>query len=129
MLHKIIFLMVLLLASPVFARDWTLTWADNSNNESNFRIERGTDSGGPFVEIDTVLKDVTTYKDLGLDDQVYCYRVQAYNIAKVSGYSNVACVSGPVNDPGALTISSTTTTTTTTSTTTVIVVPRRPIAQ
>ncbi len=65
-----------------------LDWADNSSNESSFRIERGTD-GVNFAEIAFVAANVTTYSDHNLPPGTYYYRVRAANVGGYSGYSNV----------------------------------------
>lgn len=70
-----------------------LTWADNSNNETGFRIERKMGSGGSWSEIATPGESVGTYQDTGLAASTqYFYRVRAYNSSGssvvYSGYSN-----------------------------------------
>lgn len=68
-----------------------LTWADNSNNETGFRIERKTGDGGTYSEITAVGANVTGYDDAGLNPAtLYYYRIKAYNPAGSSGYSNEA---------------------------------------
>lgn len=68
-----------------------LTWADNSNNEAGFRIERKTGDGGAYSEITAVGANVTGYDDAGLNPAtLYYYRIKAYNPAGSSGYSNEA---------------------------------------
>ena len=55
-----------------------LWWHDNSNNETSFTIERATSLDGPFVVVDTVGENVTTYKDTGLaSGTTYYYRIRA----------------------------------------------------
>lgn len=67
-----------------------LSWTDNSNDEEEFVIFRGTD-GVSFVEIDTVIADVTTYNDQGLSNgQIYYYYIVARNSAGDSDASNTA---------------------------------------
>ena len=44
----------------------SLSWSDNSSNESGFHIERKTGAGGTYVEIATVGAGTTTYSDSGL---------------------------------------------------------------
>jgi len=79
-----------LTASTQGKRAINLNWTDNSNNETGFKIERGTD-GVNFSQITTVGANVTTYKNSGLTSGVtYFYRVRATNGAGDSGYSNVA---------------------------------------
>ncbi|NJM14178.1 MAG: fibronectin type III domain-containing protein [Bacteroidales bacterium] len=59
-----------------------LAWTDNSNNETGFKIERKTGSGGTYTEIATVGADVTAYSNTGLTaSTTYYYRVVAYNSA------------------------------------------------
>ena len=68
-----------------------LTWADNSNNEAGFRIERKTGDGGTYSEITAVGANVTGYNDAGLNPAtLYYYRIKAYNTAGSSSYSNEA---------------------------------------
>jgi len=56
-----------------------LTWNDNSNNETGFRIYRG-DSPTTLVEIDTIGPNQTGYDDTGLTRKTaYYYKVCAYN--------------------------------------------------
>ena len=69
----------------------TLTWADNSSNESGFKIERSTSASSGFAQIATVGADVTTYTNAGLSaSTLYYYRVRAYNTVGDSAYSNTA---------------------------------------
>ena len=42
----------------------TLTWADNSNNETGFKIERSF-NGGAFTQIFVTAANATTYSDTG----------------------------------------------------------------
>jgi hypothetical protein len=74
---------------PVGAAQLTLTWDDNSTNETGFKIERAAGSG-TFAQIATVRANVTTYVDDAVTDgATYRYRVRAYNKAGHSAYSNV----------------------------------------
>jgi N-acetylneuraminic acid mutarotase len=66
-----------------------LAWTDGSNNESGFKIERKTGSGGSWQQIATVAAGVTGYDNTGLSSNTYyVYRVRAYNGAGNSAYSN-----------------------------------------
>lgn len=70
----------------------TLTWADNSNNETGFGIERKAGTNGTFAQIATVAANVNSYTDSGfIAGNTYCYRVNAFNTAGVSTYTNEAC--------------------------------------
>lgn len=54
-----------------------LAWADNSNNESGFRIERRA-NGGAFQALATVQANVTTFADSNVSpNTAYAYRVVA----------------------------------------------------
>ena len=70
-----------------------LSWNDNSNNESSFKIERSPDTAPlTYTPLDTVDADVTQYvDDQGLDPFTkYWYRVSAFNDDGESDYSNEA---------------------------------------
>src|SRR5688572_17477851 len=56
----------------------TLTWTDNSNDESGFIIERKTGSAN-YLRLDTVGANTTTYSDNVALFNMYVYRVSAYN--------------------------------------------------
>jgi len=57
-----------------------LTWKDNSTDNTSFQIERATSLDGPFVAINTVGADVTTYTDKSLPGgTTFFYRVRARN--------------------------------------------------
>jgi hypothetical protein len=67
-----------------------LSWMDNADNEDGFRIERSPD-GSAWSVLATVGGGVSSYADTGLAaSTTYYYRVQAYNGAGDSAYSNVA---------------------------------------
>lgn len=77
-----------------------LDWSDNSNNESEFRIERRTGSQG-FREIAVVPANSTSFTDTGLSpNTTYTYRVLARNLGGVSVYSNEASGSTLPDPPG-----------------------------
>jgi hypothetical protein len=70
-----------------------LAWTDNSDDETNFRIERSTDGATDWAEIDTVTADTASYSDTSLAcEQTRFYRVRAYHDASLlySDYSNTA---------------------------------------
>ena len=67
-----------------------LSWVDNSNNETGFKIERSTD-GVNFAQIAIVAANIVTYQNNGVTSGVrYYYRVRATNGAGDSAYSNTA---------------------------------------
>ena len=76
-------------ASSASVSQINLRWTDNSNNESGFKIEGKTGSGGTYVEIhDTLQPDVTNYIDTGSEATTYFYRITAYNAQGNSMYSS-----------------------------------------
>lgn len=69
-----------------------LSWEDNSDDETEFRIERMI-SGVSWSRIATVGKDVTSYTDKKFAmDTKYVYRVRAHNDYGDSEYSSTASV-------------------------------------
>jgi len=91
-----------LIATPLSTSQIDLSWVDNSNNETGFKIERKTGVGGSYNQIASVGANVTTYSDSGRNQgTTYCYRVRAYNAGGNSAYSNEACATtfSPPNMP------------------------------
>lgn len=86
-----------------------LAWADNSNNENNFVIERcdqvnitvkdnnkSAFCAGSWRQIGIVAANVTQYiDDTAIVDQTYLYRVRAINKSGSSGYTNEAVIKTP----------------------------------
>ncbi len=65
-----------------------LGWVDNSADEWGFKIERSKENEDNFIQITTVAKNATTYRDFGLvGDTVYFYRIRSYNEAADSEFS------------------------------------------
>jgi len=76
-------------ASGVSPTRINLSWTDNSDDESGFKIERWPTGATSWTQIDTVEADLTAYADTGLQPGTTCYyRVRAYNSVGNSGYSN-----------------------------------------
>jgi hypothetical protein len=74
----------------------TLAWTDASSNESGFYVERATGAGGAFTRIATPAADATGYVDGGrAPGTLYRYRVQSWNAAGASAYSNEASATTP----------------------------------
>jgi len=74
-----------------------LSWQDNSSEESGFMVYRSVNNGS-YSQIAVVSKNVITLSDTaGLTPgSTYSYKVLAYNVSGLSGYSNAAAVSVPV---------------------------------
>jgi len=57
-----------------------LSWQDNSNNETGFKIERSANDQTNYTQITTVGAGITTYQDNSLSaNTTYFYRIRAYN--------------------------------------------------
>ena len=72
-----------LAATAASASRINLSWTDNSNNESSFRVERcqGVEPC-TFAEIASVAADTVSHADTGLAaDTTYTYRIRAVNTA------------------------------------------------
>ncbi len=81
------------LAATVISKSQiNLSWTDNADNETGFRIQRCKGSTCTnFALIATVGANVTSYANTTLTaNTTYRYRVYAYNTSGNSGYSNVA---------------------------------------
>lgn len=74
----------------------TVTWTDNSNNETGFFVQRACTGEADFVEIGRVDVNVTSFAnplDSSLAGKTCAYRVSAFNSAGNSPFSNIAsCV-------------------------------------
>ena len=78
--------------AEVSAAQLTLSWTDNANNEDGFRVERKTGAGGSYASIATLSANTVSYVDSNLPAATtFCYRVNAYNPAGFSGFSNEQC--------------------------------------
>lgn len=86
----------------------SLAWTDNSTNETGFKVERKTGTGGTFAQIGTQGENGNFFNDSGLAaSTTYCYRVRATNGAGDSAYSNEACTTAqaaPTQAPGPFTL-------------------------
>ncbi|MFN2599017.1 MAG: hypothetical protein ABR563_17735 [Pyrinomonadaceae bacterium] len=82
-----------LTATPTRDRGKTsvvLAWADNSDNETGFLVERSTSVDSGYTQIAALPADTTSYADATVVRKTtYYYRVRAANAAGKSGYSNI----------------------------------------
>jgi transcriptional regulator CtsR len=75
-------------ATAVSSSKIKLTWEDNSDNETGFKIDRKK-SGGSYSQIASVDENANTYTDTGLTGNTkYYYRIRAYNDTGNSAYSS-----------------------------------------
>ncbi|MDI6787877.1 MAG: fibronectin type III domain-containing protein [Planctomycetota bacterium] len=66
-----------------------LSWDDNSTTEIGFYVERSPITPATYSKIATLPANRTVYTDTGRSpNSIYYYRVQAYNYAGNSNYSN-----------------------------------------
>jgi titin len=80
-----------LAATAVSNSQINLTWADSSNNEDGFKIERRLSTDAVYTEIAAVGSNVTNFSNTGLNaNSKYFYRVRAFNSGGNSVYSNAA---------------------------------------
>jgi len=83
----------------------SLSWTDNSGNETGFEIEHSPD-GTTFTSLKTVGANISTYTDTGLTASTqYYYRVRATGTTGNSDYSNIAgavTMAGIPSAPGTL---------------------------
>ena len=85
-----------LAATPASTSRVDLTWSDNSDNESGFRIERSSNGGSTWTQLGTVGANVNTYSATGLSPSTaYSFRVRAFNAVGDSPYSNAASATTP----------------------------------
>jgi len=68
----------------------TLTWADNSNNETRFEIQRATNAAFTTgLNTNTVAANATTRVETRTRNRSYYYRIRAVNAAGASVWVNV----------------------------------------
>ncbi len=66
-----------------------LSWTDVADDESGFKVERKTGSGGTYAHIATIEENAEAYTDTALTDgTTYYYRACAFSGAGNSSYSN-----------------------------------------
>ena len=80
-----------LLATAASESRINLAWQDSSTNETGFIVQRRRQGSGVWVQIGTATADSEMFSSGGLfPGATYVYRVQAFNDAESSAFSNEA---------------------------------------
>ncbi len=88
-----------LAAEAVTVGEVNLNWADNSNFEDGYIIERKELLASTFNVIDSSAANDTMYTDNTVDEALtYVYRIMGYSATSFSGYSNVDTVTTLFSD-------------------------------
>ena len=85
----------------------TMTWSDNSNNETSFEIDRKTGAGGTYAAVASLAANTNTWTDSASTDSsnvptpgtTYYYRVRAINGSYFSSYATEQSVTTLANVP------------------------------
>ena len=57
-----------------------LSWLDNSDDETGYRVDRSADGGNQYDTLAVLAANTTEFEDIGLQpDTGYQYRVYAFN--------------------------------------------------
>jgi alpha-tubulin suppressor-like RCC1 family protein len=76
-------------ATAISSSQIKLSWVDNSDNETGFKIERKSGIGGTYSLINTVICNIISYLDTVTPPLItYYYRISGYNDFGDSFYSN-----------------------------------------
>ena len=86
----------------------TVTWTDNSSDESSFRVERSNDGASGWAEVGNTAAGVQTYTDtsVGARDTTRYYRIRAKRDSdtRYSSYSSSASGTTAPADPSGVTL-------------------------
>ena len=80
---------------PINSSSIRVSWADNSTNESGFRVEQATSVAGPWISGGTAAVNATSLALAAASEQRLCYRVLAFNAAGNSPPSTPDCTVAP----------------------------------
>jgi fibronectin type 3 domain-containing protein len=82
--------------SAVSGTTVSLTWKDNANNETGYKVLRKSGLASDFSEVGALGPNSTAFTDTGLTPGVtYDYHVQAYNIAGYSDFTGLTVTTVP----------------------------------
>lgn len=97
-LGMIVAVLPFVVATGGFGYEQTLEWRPSTGVVDGYNVEQSTNgANGPFYRIGgTIGATSTNYTVLNCGTNVvYCYRVNGYNVAGTSDWSNVACAPTP----------------------------------
>lgn len=87
-------------ATPRAATQIDLTWKDNANNETAFKLFRREANSNEWVLVATINANNTVYKDGAVQpDKEYVYRIQSINTGGQSAFSNEVTARTPAQTP------------------------------
>ncbi len=93
-LFALALVIVVLGSSVTYAAQLTLVWVDTSGGQAAISIERKAGITGTYAKIAQQPAGASSYVDSTVTPgPTYCYRLQAFDSAGTSGYSNEACAS------------------------------------
>ena len=82
-------------ARAISSTQIALTWRDNSNNESGFKLEWARSNSGPWNEVRIATNSTSYTLDGCAAGATYWFRIRAYNSTTNSLYSNTASATTP----------------------------------
>lgn len=88
------------MVSAAFAASPTISWTDNSNNETGFNCYRRAAPNLPEVKVCTVGANILTCSSSEQGQIGYCYQCTAFNSLGESTRSNAACWTVPAGPSG-----------------------------
>jgi fibronectin type 3 domain-containing protein len=92
-----------LTATALTSTSISLTWSDNSNNETQFQVHRSPKNANQFSILAIIEPNVATYLDNTVSELTgYDYKVRAHTSGNLaSGFSNIATATTPLGLPAA----------------------------
>jgi len=94
-------------ATVISPNEIRLSWADRSDNETRFEMERRSSQTDDFIKVADINANTQVFNNTNLaDGTFYQYRVRAVNASDRSAYSNIASQITPMNAPSNLTATS-----------------------
>jgi len=76
-----------LVATAISSNRIDLSWTDNSNNETYFKLQRKP-QGGAWTGVTFPAADQTSFSDTGMGAGTWCYRIRSHNGDGFSDYVN-----------------------------------------